>query len=103
MYYILQICWNVEKCFVYLVCIGSFGVQCVSPCPVGYYGMQCSEKCQCSDCDSITGECSTVLTGASTKTTGTGCCCSLIWNRIILISHIIKYFPKYSNTADVNL
>lgn len=74
MYYILKIRWNVEKSLIYLVCIGSFGVQCVNPCPVGYYGMQCSEKCQCSDCDSITGECSTVLTEASTKTTGIGCC-----------------------------
>lgn len=58
-------------CVIYLIehsslaCIGSFGMECVKPCPSGYHGIQCSEKCQCDECNSITGVCSnlTVTTG----------------------------------------
>lgn len=33
-------------------------MECVKPCPSGYHGIQCSEKCQCDECNSITGVCS---------------------------------------------
>ncbi|XP_034337443.2 uncharacterized protein [Magallana gigas] len=45
------------------VCIGSIGLECVKPCPVGYYGKQCSDKCrQCDICNATTGECSNETT-----------------------------------------
>lgn len=72
-----------KNVFFNLVCIGSFGVHCVSPCPEGYYGIKCLGKCQCSDCDSITGECSTVLTETSTKTTGKCCCCFFKYESVL--------------------
>lgn len=45
-----------DDCYL-LVCIGSIGLECVKPCPVGYYGKQCSEKCRCDNCKATTGEC----------------------------------------------
>lgn len=36
------------------------GVRCSSKCPVGYYGEQCDNQCNCknnSSCDPITGDC----------------------------------------------
>eukprot|EP00105_Crassostrea_gigas_P012162 XP_011428063.1 PREDICTED: uncharacterized protein LOC105328754 isoform X2 [Crassostrea gigas] len=40
------------------VCNNSFGPECVRPCPLGFHGIQCSEKCQCDICNAPTGECS---------------------------------------------
>ncbi|XP_078338339.1 uncharacterized protein LOC111136763 isoform X2 [Crassostrea virginica] len=45
-------------------CIGSFGFECTKPCPEGYYGRQCTEKCQCKSCISTSGECESVTTEA---------------------------------------
>lgn len=44
------------------VCVGSFGLECVKPCPGGYYGKKCSQKCQCDICNATTGECSNETT-----------------------------------------
>lgn len=48
-----------------LACIGSFGMECVKPCPSGYHGIQCSEKCLCDECHRTTGACPnlTITTG----------------------------------------
>ncbi|XP_078338329.1 uncharacterized protein LOC111137879 isoform X2 [Crassostrea virginica] len=45
-------------------CVGSFGPECTKPCPEGYYGKRCSEKCQCNLCNGISGECENVTTEA---------------------------------------
>ncbi|XP_065935803.1 uncharacterized protein [Magallana gigas] len=39
-------------------CYNSFGPECVRPCPLGFHGIQCSEKCRCDICNASTGECS---------------------------------------------
>ncbi|XP_062597559.1 uncharacterized protein LOC134258982 [Saccostrea cucullata] len=46
-----------------ILCIGGTGHDCLIPCPKGYYGEGCREKCLCEDCDR-TGAC------ADKKTTG---------------------------------
>lgn len=59
------------SCVIYLIehsslaCIGSFGIECVKPCPSGYHGIQCSEKCLCDECHRTTGACPnlTITTG----------------------------------------
>ncbi|XP_062593809.1 uncharacterized protein LOC134255301 [Saccostrea cucullata] len=38
-------------------CIGSFGLECSKPCPKGYYGLKCQEKCKCDRCNATTGKC----------------------------------------------
>nr|XP_022338290.1 uncharacterized protein LOC111133875 isoform X2 [Crassostrea virginica] len=45
-------------------CIGSFGFECTKPCPEGYYGRKCTEKCHCKSCISTSGECENVTTEA---------------------------------------
>ncbi|XP_062573867.1 protein draper-like [Saccostrea cucullata] len=42
------------KCYP---CIGSFGLECSKPCPKGYYGLKCQEKCECDRCNATTGNC----------------------------------------------
>ncbi|XP_048775323.1 uncharacterized protein LOC125679901 isoform X2 [Ostrea edulis] len=38
-------------------CVGSFGINCTSPCPEGWYGPRCKEQCSCPDskCDDVHG------------------------------------------------
>lgn len=43
-----------SKCYA---CIGSFGMECIKPCPSGYHGIQCSEKCLCDECNRTNGAC----------------------------------------------
>lgn len=58
-------------CVIYLIeysslaCIGSFGMECIKPCPSGYHGIQCSEKCLCDECNRTNGACPklTITTG----------------------------------------
>ena len=61
------------QCFVYFnlwifhinaECVGSFGSECTIPCPEGFYGIVCREKCQCKLCNSTSGECENVSTEA---------------------------------------
>lgn len=37
-------------------CIGSFGHNCASPCPDGYYGHGCRLKCNCNISESCKSE-----------------------------------------------
>lgn len=67
------------------MCVGSFGLECVKPCPGGYYGKQCSGKCQCDNCNATTGEC-------SDETTTTGCIRNENWCLIIKTLRISSAF-----------
>eukprot|EP00105_Crassostrea_gigas_P026500 XP_011447484.2 PREDICTED: uncharacterized protein LOC105342286 [Crassostrea gigas] len=61
-------------------CIGSFGIECVRPCPSGYHGIKCSEKCLCDECNSTNGVCFNVTgTGKNENTTRPG-----IWIPVLL-------------------
>lgn len=58
----LKFTLNLIKCcnclvFLFKECIGSFGFECLKPCPVGYYGVKCAKKCPCDNCNTTTGEC----------------------------------------------
>ena len=55
---------DISNLYIYVECIGSFGFECSKSCPEGYYGKQCSEKCQCKLCNSYSGECVNVTTEA---------------------------------------
>ena len=42
----------------FTACIGSFGLNCSSSCPDGYYGLGCRQICNCNDrekCDPMIG------------------------------------------------
>lgn len=42
----------------FTACNGSFGLNCSSPCPDGYYGLGCRRICNCNDtqkCDPMIG------------------------------------------------
>nr|XP_022345781.1 multiple epidermal growth factor-like domains protein 10 isoform X1 [Crassostrea virginica] len=86
-------------------CVGFFGLECSKPCPEGYHGKKCREKCQCKLCDSYSGECVNATTEALNNvedkhdkekfwTIIVGILCGVIILLIVVLLTVISYKRK---------